>query len=389
MGIPRTRISRATTLSVTAAVLLTSFAALSWRAWRGTGQGHEPRAAVARPGSPSGPAPTSQAAGSPGVTAGLAVAAATESISSIESLLAGLRVSGPATHDNLEVFVLHARDARDVDDRVFITLDEGLRDGSVVVTEQSQEQVGQLEIENRSDHPLFLQEGDRVRGGKQDRTVPTSVVVGPHSGKQPLAVFCVEQGRWREGQTGRAFGATGALASKKVRLAAMYESNQGKVWSSVAQDKQALATNASAPSATSSLNEALDSGEVQRKTAPYLAALEPVLAGEKDAIGVAFAVNGVVEEVDLYPGPSLLGKLYPRLLASFATEALVPGAAPGSSAQATAADVLRFLREGDARSRSAQRVNEASSRGLVDYDAKVECGTDYDGKRVHWCAVGK
>ena len=80
------------------------------------------------------------------------------------------RLSGPYAHQNLAVYLLHS-DKRD--DRDFITLNEGLKSGQVKVTELENEQVARLRIENQSDKPLFLQEGDRVTGGKQDRTLPT------------------------------------------------------------------------------------------------------------------------------------------------------------------------------------------------------------------------
>src|SRR5947208_13279407 len=71
-----------------------------------------------------------------------------------------LTVSGPHAHDNVAVFLLHAKEQ---DPREFITLDEGLDKKLVAVSEKSQEQVNELVIENNSDRPLFLQEGDRVK----------------------------------------------------------------------------------------------------------------------------------------------------------------------------------------------------------------------------------
>src|SRR5690349_3555661 len=69
------------------------------------------------------------------------------------------QVTGPYAHENLAVFLLHAPTQ---DEREFITLDQGLKEGLVTVTEKDQEQVRELQIENRSEQPLFLQEGDRL-----------------------------------------------------------------------------------------------------------------------------------------------------------------------------------------------------------------------------------
>src|SRR5262245_47893812 len=58
-------------------------------------------------------------------------------------------VAGPYVHENLTVFLLNSNEQ---DDRDFITLDQGLRDGVVKVNEQKgQAQVQQLEIDNESD----------------------------------------------------------------------------------------------------------------------------------------------------------------------------------------------------------------------------------------------
>src|SRR5581483_6437350 len=56
-------------------------------------------------------------------------------------------VTGPFRHKNLSVFVLHS-EVRDETD--FLTLDDGLRDGSVEVSETPEQQVNELLIENRS-----------------------------------------------------------------------------------------------------------------------------------------------------------------------------------------------------------------------------------------------
>jgi hypothetical protein len=306
----------------------------------------------------------------------------------VASLDAALRVSGPYAAENLEVFLCHLSSGDDPD---FLTLDEGLRDGSVVVTEKPNATVAELEIENTSCRPLFIQEGDRLQGGRQDRTVHTSLVVPAKSGRGTLPAFCVEQSRWREGKAGSRFAAcgSGAFASKTVRVASKIAADQTTVWRAVAAEKQALTATVAAPCRTSSLNETVDSREVQAGADAYVAALKGVLASEKAAVGVAFVVNGKVEEVDLYPGPTLLAKLYPRLLASYAVQALAQKRAGAASPPTAPGAVLSFLGEGGARSQKTERVNAANTCGVVEFDGRVECRTDYEGRRVHWQAIGR
>ena len=105
-----------------------------------------------------------------------------------------LRVTGPYRHENLAVYLVHSSSK---DDRDFATLDEALANKTVEVTEKQQEQVNELLLENKGDRPIFIQEGDRVVGGKQDRIIGSSFVVPPRSGKMPVPSFCVESGRWQ------------------------------------------------------------------------------------------------------------------------------------------------------------------------------------------------
>src|SRR4029079_15793132 len=75
-----------------------------------------------------------------------------------------------------------------------LTLQEALAKGSVQVVETGQ--VNELQIENTSSEEVFIQAGDIVKGGKQDRVLTVSFVLRPKSGRLPIASFCVEQGRW-------------------------------------------------------------------------------------------------------------------------------------------------------------------------------------------------
>src|SRR3989442_81630 len=70
-----------------------------------------------------------------------------------------VRISGPYTHENMTVFLLLGKDQ---DDRDYLTLDQGLDKKLVAISEKKQAQVGELQIENKSNRYLFLQEGDRL-----------------------------------------------------------------------------------------------------------------------------------------------------------------------------------------------------------------------------------
>ena len=71
-----------------------------------------------------------------------------------------------------------------------LTLEEALTSGVAQVRETSD--VNSLEIENLGDTPVFVQAGEIVKGGKQDRTLMVSLLLPPKSGRVPIAskAFC-------------------------------------------------------------------------------------------------------------------------------------------------------------------------------------------------------
>src|SRR5262245_4595362 len=205
-------------------------------------------------------------------------------------------VLGPFDHENVSVFLLTSAEQ---DDREYITLDQGLKDGLVKVSEQGQAQVNQLEIDNQSDQYLFLQEGDRVIGGQQDRIIITSLVIPPKSGTMPLPSFCVEAGRWVGGKQFHG-SANAALAPKDVRQSSKVANQQGRVWDSVRIIKHEAEKSGelNAPNTNTSLTETLEAPQVKKVSDDCAAALRDILDDNPRAVGVAIAVNGVIEEVN-------------------------------------------------------------------------------------------
>jgi len=297
-------------------------------------------------------------------------------------------VTGPYAHENLSVFLIHSPHQ---DERDFITLDQGLKEGWVKVSEKQREEVGELQIENQSEYPLFLQEGDRLQGGKQDRIIIASLVVPPKSGKMTVPAFCIEPGRWQTADHGLnfAFTANAALAPKSTRQAAKFEKSQHKVWESVHRQRESYREYIAGGMQSSSLNEALDSPQVQKISEEFARALENVLEDHEDAVGVAIAINGNIEEVNIYPNHALLQKLYPRLLQSYGLQAtLEKDQAKEGKALATA-DIAKFMAEEKGKARRNQAINVDNSASMVvDFDGDAST-TYYKGKAVHHQMLSK
>jgi hypothetical protein len=294
-----------------------------------------------------------------------------------------MQVTGPFTHQNVAVFLVHSERQ---DPREFITLDEGLKAGTVKVTEKAEEQVNQLVIDNQSDYPLFLQEGDRLSGGKQDRTIHASMVVPAHSGKTNVAAFCIEPSRWRQGQNGAMFGAVSntALAPKSVRLKSKFAANQAEVWEEVANEKRTGEALKLAASQDSSLNSTYEAPKVKELCDDLARALASPVDAHPTAVGVAIAINGKIEEVNIYPNHQVLQKLYPRLLQSYALQAVAEKSQEQPAATLACPDVVRFMAPKKEENKREVEVDKFNALQLIELDDKsVEARTRYDGVEVH------
>src|SRR5690349_728904 len=174
------------------------------------------------------------------------------------------KILAPITHGDLTIFPVVSDKTHDTSN--FITLDEGIRSGEVVVTEvgnlhstmrrrppyqvrpYSGAEVNRLVLVNNSKHPLILLAGEVVTGGKQDRVVGKDRIVPAESDPVDLSVFCVEHGRWTE--TSAKFDThASVMLQPSVRGKAMAEKDQQKVWDAVGNSRASMsaAVVASAP----------------------------------------------------------------------------------------------------------------------------------------------
>jgi hypothetical protein len=293
------------------------------------------------------------------------------------------RVSGPYAHKNLSVFLIHSATQ---DQRKFLTLIEGIKKGLVKITEKGDGQVEVLLLDNRSRLPLYLQEGERLQGGKQDRTLIASLVIPPRSGKVGVPTACIEESRWQEGATGKKFGitVTTALAPKGVRGAGKVENNQGGVWGAVGAQKKTANSMFRAANTNSSANEMLDSPRVRKTSAGFATALKGVLPRHPDAVGMVIAINGEVEEINVYPNHGVLRQFYPRLIQAYALQAMMLKDEAKNTKTLSPAAVARFMKVPHGKSSEQRKIgvdNRLRIRALK--EDKFLCTTHYKGKLVH------
>jgi len=234
------------------------------------------------------------------------------------------RLSGPYTHGNLTVFLVHGKD---LTNKTFLTLQEALAQKKVRVYETKD--VNELAIRNLSNQDIYIQAGDIVRGGDQDRTISVDFIVPPKSGRMPIAAFCVESGRWskRGNEENAQFSSSdNMIATKDLKLAAKRERSQEAVWKNVSAAQEKLSRNVGGSVqntvSVSSLELSVENAKVKENTDSYINTLSGILRNKSDVIGYVFAINGHVNSADVYASRALFAKLWPKLLKASAVEAV-------------------------------------------------------------------
>jgi len=240
------------------------------------------------------------------------------------------RVSDPVSHDNLTVFFIHGPDA--VANAKVATLQEALAAGWAVVHETGD--VNVLAVENRSsDTELFIEEGDIIKGGRQDRMIAVDMLLPPKSGAVSFPAHCVEHGRWTNRGTEAAthFSSSNKRGVRNDLRIANASGQQGQVWATVTmnQDKltKSVGVNVNAAASASSFQLSLENPVVEAKVKEYTTALKAVHEEDKTIIGAVFLVNGQLRGAEVYGSNALFRKAWPKLLDSQATDALVAKAA--------------------------------------------------------------
>lgn len=305
-----------------------------------------------------------------------------------------MRISGPHSHENLTIFLVHGADTLQA--AKYLTLAEAIDQKKLVVHETGN--VGELLIENVGDEDVYIQSGEIVKGGRQDRTLGTDMIVTRAMGKVPIPSFCVEQGRWKQRGSESAFAFSGGskemVAGKDMKLASNVRSgygDQSKVWAAVAQHQQVLTANVGAPVASpaspSSFQLAMENKDLNNKLDGYIKDLCNTPDNRDDVIGWAYAVNGKISGANVYANHELFAKLWPKLLKSGAVEALAEfrAAQAAPAAQPTASEVEAFLSAAESRAPTTQPVNVRTSVATSSAESCVVIQTDdlAAGRWVH------
>jgi hypothetical protein len=253
-----------------------------------------------------------------------------------------------------------------------LTLQEALDQHKAVVHETGN--VNELSIENLSrEADVFVQSGDIVKGGQQDRIMAIDLIVPPARAGQkpvatPIAAYCVEAGRWQQRgneapaqfaassaavpgkdlevaakaaitagirtggvagagmRTARGRSALDVLGADDAGGAGGSATGQQGVWQGVSALQTKLQKNlnarVNAADSPSSLQLTLETPAVKEAAKKYAKTLSDIVQKAPDVIGFVFALNGELNSAEIYGCHALFMKLWPKLLQSSAIEAV-------------------------------------------------------------------
>ena len=322
------------------------------------------------------------------------------------------RISGPHVHENLAVYFIHGPSTPGP---VPLTLAEALAKGAVKVIETGN--VNALKVENLGQEAVFIQSGDIVKGGQQDRVLTVSLLLPKGSGQVAIDSFCVEAGRWaaRGKEDVKQFASAAyALPSREAKLAMKIPSpppsnveptprqsagvvgtigqrrnvggpggnetadKQRKVWDEVARIQDGLSgsvgARVAAPQSATSLQLSLENETLKQARDTYTAAFEKLPAGQDDVVGFVFAIDGRINSADVYPSHGLFEKMWSKLLTASITEAVGAKGRKSRSVDAAAATSIKvpdvaaietFLKEAE-----GGKVHEQAIGGLMKQDTR-------------------
>jgi hypothetical protein len=261
-----------------------------------------------------------------------------DSASPVVSLIKSLELGKPLGHGGLTVIPVYLD--RIGDRTSYVTLEDALQNGWILISEVEGGRVPQVRISNLSRHAIFLMDGEILTGCRQDRLLAQDILLAPGTKNLLAPVFCVEQGRWS--QTSSGFTSKQNLGTPALRAVAGAKgaAAQSEIWNRIAAGNRRL----DVASPTDAYQDAYEKEgnrtailniEKKMKDVPFL---------ERDTVGVVIGIGGEIVSVDIFANPDLFAKQWPKILKSSALSSL--GGPKGLSlGRDEAAEFLRSFME--------------------------------------------
>jgi len=214
-----------------------------------------------------------------------------------------LRVGDPDVAGPLAVFPLFGPEPREE----FVSFAQGRRRGVRLGEDQGGASVNDLVVQNRTDIPVLLYEGEEVLGAQQNRTFDVTVLVAAQK-QLRVPVSCVEAGRWDGSRHSEDFAPAPQAAYPELRrqknrqareqvMAGMEaRATQSAVWDEVAMKSDRLGVH----SRTRAMHDIYEARRSRLAELSGAVRLREDQCGALVAIGSRFVVLDYVGRADVF-----------------------------------------------------------------------------------------
>lgn len=236
-------------------------------------------------------------------------------------LAEGLKVGEPSVTGSVLVYPVFGREPQ----LEYMTLARALPLGFVVKEIPGSGSVRDLIVQNPTDKPVLLFEGEEVIGAQQNRTFDSSVLV-PAREEMTVHVSCVEAGRWDGSRNADGFSRAEQMAYPEMRREKARQANrarlearearadQGAVWGEVSRRSAELGFKSS----TDSINDVFESRRVNLRE---MAASIPI---QQDQIGSVLQIGSKIQTLDLVSRPDAYSDLHEALIQGYCLDGMTP-----------------------------------------------------------------
>ena len=241
----------------------------------------------------------------------------------IKQYIEGINIAEVQFYKNLAVFPLVSDYELNLD---YLTLDEALDEDAIDVVElDSEGSVPELKVVNKSDTMVLILDGEELVGAKQNRIVNTTILIAGRD-TVVIPVSCVEQGRWsydspkfisqKRVMTPRLRAEKSKQVKFSLKRSGNFTSDQGAIWNDISA--KALRMDAASPSSAMS--------EIYKKKDDSIKDYTGHFSLTDSQIGAVFVINGQVVGMDCFGKPETFGKVFEKLVESYALDAIdTPG----------------------------------------------------------------
>lgn len=237
----------------------------------------------------------------------------------VSSIIDGVTFGKKTHHESLTMFPFRIKGRAGLE---YLTLAEALEAGFAGISEVSERgSVPELCVANSGSLPVLIVDGEELVGAKQNR-VANLTIMAPARAAIKIPVSCVEAGRWRSSREDFTASKTVHFAmGRAVRTQSVSESlcceqsrrsDQRRVW----RDISAKAGRMQAASATGAM------AAIFEKHAARVEDYVGAFAVNGDNSAAIFAIGEAVVGLDLFDEPSTFRLMLPKLVRSYAVDAI-------------------------------------------------------------------